>query len=57
MRKASEGCGCFFCQVDIDEPFYNRLFSDYPMLKTHSNQEHDNAKIHPPNPERLGKSC
>ena len=41
----------YFCQGEIKEPFYDRLFSNHPMLKTHSNKEHDNAKVHPTNPE------
>ena len=43
--------GAYFCQVSIEEPVYDRLFSNHPMLKTHSNKEQDNAKPHPPNPE------
>ena len=30
-------------QGEIKEPGNNRLFSYYPLLKTHSNQEYDNA--------------
>ena len=41
----------YFCQGDIKEPVYDRLFSYYPLLKTHSNQEHDNENLHPPNPD------
>ena len=43
----------YFCQGDIKDPVYNRLFSNNPLLKTHSNQEHDNAKLHPLNSEHL----
>ena len=30
-------------------------FSNNPILKTHSNKEHDNAKLHPPNTENIEK--
>ena len=45
----------YFCQGEIKDPVYNRLFSNLPMLKTHSNQEHDNANLHPQNPESIEK--
>ena len=40
-----------FYQGEIKEPGKDRLFSYRPMLKTHSNQEHDNAINHPYLPE------
>ena len=43
----------FIFQGDIEEPVYNRLFSNYPLLKTHSKKKHDNAKLQPPNPESI----
>ena len=45
----------FFFQGEIEEPVYDRLFSNNPLLKTHSNKEHDNAKVHPPNLESIEK--
>ena len=41
----------YFCQGDIKEPVYNRLFSNHTLLKTHSNQEHDNENLISPNTE------
>ena len=35
-----------FCQGEIKEPGDDRLFLYPPLLKTHSNQEHDNAIHH-----------
>ena len=35
-----------FCQGDIEEPGNNSIFSYHPILKTHSNQEQDNAIHH-----------
>ena len=35
-----------FCQGEIEDPGNNRFFSYHPMLKTHSNQEHDNVIHH-----------
>ena len=43
----------YFCQGEIKDTVYNRTFLNHPLLKTHSNQEHDNEKLHPTNPERL----
>ena len=40
-------------QVEIKEPVYNMIFFNHPLLKTNSNKEHDNAKIHPPNIESI----
>ena len=40
-----------FCQGEIEYPVYNRIFKYHHMLNTHSNQEHDNANLRPPNPE------
>ena len=31
-------------------------FSNHPLLKTHSNKEHDNEKLHPTNPEIIEES-
>ena len=45
----------YFCQGGIEEPVYDRLFKNYPLIQTHSNQEYDNTKNHPPNPERPEK--
>ena len=53
MRIAAEACECFFFQGEIEEPVYDRIFSYHPLLKIHSNQEHDNANIHTPNPESI----
>ena len=36
-----------FCQGEIEGPVYDRIFSCRPMLKTRSNQEHDNSNHHP----------
>ena len=43
----------YFCQGEINKPVYDRIFSYHTLLKTHSNQEHDNANLHPPNPESV----
>ena len=43
----------YFCQGDIEYPVYDRLSSYNPLLKTHSNQEHDHANLHPPNTESI----
>ena len=43
----------YFCQCYIKETVYNRLLSNQPLLKTHSNKEYDNTKLHPPNPESI----
>ena len=32
-----------FCQGEIEDPGNDRIFSYHPMLKTHSNQERENA--------------
>ena len=40
-----------FCLGEIEEPGKNRLFSYHTMLKTHPNQERDNAIHHPSLPE------
>ena len=37
--------------VETEEPVYDRLLKNHPLLKTHSNKEHNNEKHHPPNPE------
>ena len=36
----------YFCQGEIKEPGNDRLFSCHPLLKTNSNQEHDNEIHH-----------
>ena len=41
----------YFCQGEMEEPVYDRLFSYRPLLKNHSNQEHDHANLHPPDPD------
>ena len=46
----------YFCQGENKEPVYDRIFSNHPMLKTNSNKENDNAKLHPPNPESIEES-
>ena len=43
----------YFCQGEIDEPGYNQIFSYNPLVKTHSNQEHDNEIHHPTFPESI----
>ena len=43
----------YFCQGDIEEIVYDRLFSYHPLLKTHSNQDNDNVIHHPPFPESI----
>ena len=43
----------YFFWGEIGEPIYDRLFLYYPMLMTHSNQEHDNANLHPNFPESI----
>ena len=35
-----------FCQGEIEDPGNIRLFSYHPLLKTYSNQEHDNEIHH-----------
>ena len=55
MRITAEARGCLFFQGDIEEPVYDRLFPNHPLLKTHSNQEHYNANLHPPNHESIEK--
>ena len=52
-KKQQNPVGDYFCQGEIEEPVYDKIFSNHLLLNTHSNQEHDNAKLHPPNPERL----
>ena len=42
-----------FCHGEIEEPVYDRIFSNHPLLKTPSSKEHDNEKLHPPNPESI----
>ena len=44
-----------FCQGDIEEPRNKEKVTYHPLLKTHSNKEHENANIHPPNPESIEK--
>ena len=39
-----------FCQGEIKDPGNDRIFSYHPLLKTHSNQERDNAIHHFPFP-------
>ena len=46
----------YFCQGDIEETVYYRLFSNHLLLKTHSNQKQDNEKLHPPNPKHPEKN-
>ena len=41
----------YFCQGGIDDPGYDSFFKYHPLLKTHSNQEHDNAIHHLPLPD------
>ena len=53
MQEPAESCGRFCFQGDIEELVYNRIFKNHPLLKTHSKKEHDNAKLHPTNPDRL----
>ena len=53
MQNQQKPVDAHFCQGEIEEPVYDMIFSNHPLLKTHSNQEHDNAKLQPPNPERL----
>ena len=43
----------YFFQSETEEPVYDRLFKNHPLLKTHSNKEHDNEKNYPPNPESI----
>ena len=43
----------YFCQGEIYEPGYDRIFLYNPMLKTHSKQEHSNAIHCPPIPESI----
>ena len=43
----------YFGQGEINEPDYDRIFSSHPLVKTHSNQEHDNAIHHPHFPENI----
>ena len=43
----------YFYRGEIEEPVYDSFFSNYPMLETHLNKEHDNAKLHPPNPDDI----
>ena len=45
LQKSSEACGClFFFRVRSKSQFTIGLFSNNPLLKNHSNKEHDNAK-------------
>ena len=37
----------YFCQGEIEEPVYDRIFSYHPLLKNHKKKEHDNANLHP----------
>ena len=43
----------YFCHGEIKEPVSDRIFSNIYLLKTHSNQEHDNANLHRRNPESI----
>ena len=38
----------YFYQGEIEEAVYDRIFSNHPLLKTHSNKENDNENHHPP---------
>ena len=49
----SEIVNAYFFQCEIDNPGYNSIFSYNTLLKTHSNQEHDNAIHRPPFPESI----
>ena len=42
-----------FCHGETKEPVYNIILSNNPLLKAHSNKEHDNVKLHPPNTESI----
>ena len=42
-----------FCMGEIEEPENGRLFSYHTLLKTHPNQERDNAIHHPSLPESI----
>ena len=42
-----------FCQGEIKEPGNERIFSYHPLLKNHSNQEHDNTIRHPSLPDSI----
>ena len=42
-------------QGEIEEPVYDKIFPYRSLLNTHSNQEHDNANLHPPFPEIIEK--
>ena len=41
----------FFFRVISKSQFTIGFFHNHPMLKNHSNKEHDNAKLHLTNPE------
>ena len=42
-----------FGQGEIKKPGNDKFFSYHPLLKTHSNQERDNAIYHFPFPESI----
>ena len=52
-EKQQKPVDVYFCQGEIEEPVYDRILFNHTLLKTHTNQEHDNEKLHPPNPDRL----
>ena len=49
----SEACKLFFSQGKMENQSYVWIFSYHPLLKTHSNQKHDNAVRQPPFPESI----
>ena len=53
MRITAEACGCLFFQDEIKEPVYDRFFSYHPLLKNHSNQDHDNENLYPSSPDSI----
>ena len=53
MCITTEACSYLFFKGYIEEKVYNRLFSNHPLLKTHSNQENDNENLHPKNPDSI----
>ena len=46
-KKHQKPVDHYFCQGDIKDPVYDRLFCNHPLLQTHSIKEQDNVKLHP----------
>ena len=50
-KKSVEACGCLFFSGWDQRASLQPDLSNHPLLRNHSNQEHDYTKLHPLNPE------